>query len=148
MTNGRACEDVRMAFWALRDGESASIGRSEIDDHLTACAECRAAVAGIERLDRDLSRVNYERLDADLWPQLRPAIAPSSATEKVGAGALAALIVLLVAWRAGQLLLDLPAPVLNSIVPLACVVVVLWRLVGDPFAIHVAPYQFRQERAS
>jgi hypothetical protein len=137
-----------MAVWALRDGESASIGQSEIDDHLTTCAECRAAVAGIERLDRDLSRVDYERLDADLWPELRPAIATSSRPEKVSAGAPLGLIVVLVAWRVGQLLLDLPAPVVNSIVPLACVVFVLWRLVGDPFAIHVTPHQFRQERAS
>ena len=52
MTNRRACEDVRMAVWALRDGESASIGQSEIDRHVTTCAECRAAVAGIERILR------------------------------------------------------------------------------------------------
>jgi hypothetical protein len=58
------------------------------------------------------------------------------------------LIAVLVGWRVGQLLLDLPAPVVNSIVPLACVVFVLWRFAGDPFAIHVSPHQFRQERAS
>jgi anti-sigma factor RsiW len=148
MTNGRACEDVRMAVWTLRDGERAAIGQSEIDAHLTTCAACRATVAGIERLDRDLSRVDYERLDADLWPELRPAITTPSQPEKVSAGALPGLILVLVAWRVGQLLLDLPAPVVNSIVPLACVVFVLWRLVGDPFAIHVTPHQFRQERAS
>ena len=148
MTNRSACEDVRIAVWALRDGESASIGQSEIDDHLTTCAECRAAVAGFERLDRDLSRVDYERLDADLWPELRPAIATLSRPDKVSPGALLGLIVLLVAWRAAQLLLDLPVPVVNSLVPLACVVFVLWRLAGDPFAICVTPHQFRQERAS
>lgn len=148
MTNRRACEDVRMAVWALRDGESASMGQAEVDDHLTTCAECRTAVAGIELLDRNLSRVHYERLDADLWPELRPAIATLSRPERVSAGALLGLIAVLVAWRIGQLLLDLPAPVVNSIVPFACVVFVLWRLVGDPFAISVTPHHFRQERTS
>ena len=149
MTNQRGtCEDVRMAVWVLRDGESGGMRQSEIDGHLATCAECRTAVAEIKRLDRDLSRLDYERLNADLWPQLRPAIATSPGPEKVNAGALLGLIVVLMTWRVGQLLLDLPAPVVNSIVPLACVVVVLWRLVGDPFAIHVTPHQFRQERAS
>ena len=137
-----------MAVWALRDGESAGIGQSEIDDHLTTCAECRAAAAGIERLGRDLSRVDYERLDTDLWPELRPALATFSRPDTVSAGAFPGLIAVLVAWRVGQLLLDLPAPVVNSIVPLACVVFVLWRFVGDPFAIYVAPHQFRQEHSS
>jgi hypothetical protein len=138
-----------MAAWALRDGESSEIGRPEIDDHVAACAECRLAVAGIERLDRNLSRVDYERLDLDLWPAIQPAIAPAAQPEnRTHAWALAGLIVVLVAWRACQLLLDLPAPVVNSIVPLACVAFVLWRLAGDPFAIHVSPHQFRQEHAS
>ena len=149
MTNQRrACEDVLMAVWVLRDGEAASMRQSEIDDHVTTCAECRAAVAEIARLDRDLSRVDYERIDADLWPELRSTIVASSRPEKVSAGALPGLIVVLVTWRVGQLLLDLPAPVVNSIVPLACIVFVMWRLVGDPFAIHATPHQFRQERAS
>jgi anti-sigma factor RsiW len=149
MTNQRrACEDVRMAVWVLRDGESASMRQSEIDDHITNCAECRTAVAQIARLNRDLSRVDYERIDADLWPELRAAIATASRPQNISAGALLGLIVVLVTWRAGQLLLDLPAPVVNSIVPLACIVFVLWRLVGDPFAIHVTPHQFRQEPAS
>jgi anti-sigma factor RsiW len=145
MTN-RTCDEVRMAAWALRDGESAAINRAEIDDHVAACTECRLAVAEIERLDRDLSRVDYERLDVDLWPAIQPAIAPAARPERTGP--LLGLIAVLVGWRVGQLLLDLPAPVVNSIVPLACVVFVLWRLAGDPFAIHVSPHQFRQERAS
>jgi predicted anti-sigma-YlaC factor YlaD len=137
-----------MAVWALRDGESAAIGRAEIDHHVATCAGCRAALAEIERLDRDLSRVDYERLDVDLWPAIQPAIAPATRPEQTDRWALSGLIVVLIGWRACQLLLDLPAPVVNSIVPLACVFFVLWRLVGDPFAIHPSSHQFRQESAS
>jgi hypothetical protein len=54
----------------------------------------------------------------------------------------------LAAWRLAQLLLDWPAPVVNSIVPLALVVVVLWRLTGDPFAIRVSSHQLQEKGAS
>jgi hypothetical protein len=46
------------------------------------------------------------------------------------------LTAVLVAWRLAQLVLDLPAPVINSIVPLALIVLVLRRTTGDPFAIR------------
>ena len=51
------------------------------------------------------------------------------------------------AWRLAQLLLDLPAPVVNSVVPLALIVVVLWYFTGDPFAIRASSQQLQREGA-
>ena len=53
---------------------------------------------------------------------------------------------MLVAWRLAQLLLDVPAPVVNSVVPLALIVVVLRRLAGDPFALRLSPCEFQAGR--
>ena len=147
--SGLSCEDARMAAWARLDGESTSLAAADIDGHVSVCAECRAAIAGFERLNRNLARLEYEALDVDVWARLEPAIvAPSrleTANERRGLGG---LIAVLFVWRLAQLLIDLPAPVVNSIVPLACIVFVLWRLTGDPFAIRVSPHHFRQESAS
>jgi len=50
-------------------------------------------------------------------------------------------------WRLAQLLVDLPAPVVNSTVPLVLVVLALWRFVGDPFAIQVSSHRFHGDRS-
>ena len=42
------------------------------------------------------------------------------------------------AWRALQLFVDLPAPELHPVVPLAAVAVVFWRLAVDPLAIETS----------
>ena len=75
----------------------------------------------------------------------------SPPTRRLGRQRFAALLGLtaaLVAWRLAQLLLDWPAPVVNSIVPFALVVVVLWRLTGDPFAIRSSSHLRQQEGVS
>jgi hypothetical protein len=70
---------------------------------------------------------------------------PRGARREVGA--IVGLTAVLVAWRLAQLLLDLPAPVVNSVVPLVLVVLVLRWLVGDPFAIRLSSHQLQQEGA-
>jgi hypothetical protein len=137
-----------MAVWARLDGESSDLTQADVETHVSTCTECRTALTEAARVHRGLGRVDYERLDVDLWSRLRPAIASSARHKQAYEGqALFGLTAVLVAWRLAQLLLDLPAPVLNSIVPLALVVFVLWRLAGDPFAIRVSAHQFRQESA-
>jgi hypothetical protein len=92
--------------------------------------------------------VDYEGLDADLWPAVRQRIAADSSSRAAETRALLVLTAALVAWRLAQLLLDWPAPVVNSIVPFALVVVVLRRLTGDPFAIRSASHLRQQEGVS
>ena len=52
-----------------------------------------------------------------------------------------------VARGIGQLLFDLPLPVLNTIVPFTALIVITAWLIGDPFAIKLSSPELRQERA-
>ncbi len=93
--------------------------------------------------------MDYERLDVDLWPSLAEQVSASvPQRSRREHRAILGLTAVLVAWRLAQLLLDVPAPVINSVVPLALIVVVLRRLAGDPFALRLSPYQFQEKGAS
>ena len=145
----RSCDEIRMAALARLDGEAADLAPSEIEAHAMGCEPCRTELARVADLHRDLGRVDYEQLDVDLWRGLRPRLAPSAPHSPArDVRAIVALTGALAAWRLAQLLLDWPAPVVNSIVPLALVVVVLWRLTGDPFAIRVSSHQLQEKGAS
>jgi predicted anti-sigma-YlaC factor YlaD len=139
------CEQVRMAAMARLDGEHADLTPSEVETHVAGCAECRAAVAALTALHTRLDEVDYEALDVDMWPGVRRGIAPSAAPARPESRFVLALAAMLALWRLAQLSLDLPAPVVNSVVPLALMVLVLWRIVGDPFAIQVTANQLQRE---
>ena len=94
-----------------------------------------------------LEHEDYERLDVDLWPTIRHRLGSASPYRGVEIAAFLGLTVVLVAWRLAQLLLDWPAPVVNSIVPLVLIVVVIGWITGDPFAIRSSSQFRRQEGA-
>ncbi|HUF26026.1 MAG TPA: zf-HC2 domain-containing protein [Gemmatimonadaceae bacterium] len=149
-----SCDEVRMAALAALDGERAGLTSHDVEAHLADCVSCRTALAGLATLHADLGRVDYERLDVDLWPVLERRVAvdvPHRAgrgdSTRREVGAILGLTVVLVAWRLAQLLLDLPAPVVNSVVPLALVVFVLRWLTGDPFAIRLSSLELQQKGA-
>jgi predicted anti-sigma-YlaC factor YlaD len=143
-----SCDEVRMAALARLDGEPAGLTSAEIDAHVTGCRSCQTVVADLTTLHADLGRVDYERVDGDLWPALQ---------ERVAAGrphrvrrerwAIAGLAAVLIAWRLAQLLVDMPTPVVNSVVPLVLTAVVLRWLTGDPFAIQLSPHQLQRKGA-
>jgi hypothetical protein len=143
-----ACDEVQMAALARLDGEPARLTSEEVDAHTAGCDVCQAAVAGFTALHGALDRVDYERVDVDMWPAIRQRLAAGSSYPAAEIAALLGLTAALVAWRLAQLLLEWPAPVVNSIVPLALIVVVLRRLAGDPFAIQSSSYLRQQEGAS
>ncbi len=142
------CDEVRMAALARLDGEPAHLTSEEVDAHTASCGACHAAVAGFTALHESLERVDYERLNVDLWPAVLERLAADSSHRTAEIWALLGLTAALVAWRLAQLLLEWPAPVVNSIVPLALIVVVLRRLTGDPFAIRSSLHLRQQEGAS
>jgi len=143
------CDDVQMAALARLDGEPAPLTSEDIDLHLASCDACRAAVASLTAMHARLDRMDYEELDVDLWPMMRPRIvAASPRPRRRERRAFIGLAAVLGTWRLAQLLLEMPMPVLNSVVPLALLVLVLWRYTGDPFAIRVTPIQLEQEGAS
>ena len=140
------CEQVQIAAMAHIDGERADLTSAEVDAHLTGCAECRAAVAALTTL---LSRLNglddeaLDSLDVDVWPAVHNAITSAGPPAQSERRFLLALASVLVLWRLAQLSIDLPAPVVNSVVPFALTVLVLWRVTGDPFAIQATADQLQ-----
>jgi len=148
MTESPVCEQVRMAAMARLDNEESDLSWTEIEMHVRGCEGCSSAIAELTSMHADLAKMKYEGVDADLWPaietRLNAGITPSTSREK---WTIVALTVVLVAWRVGQLLMDLPGPVLNSAVPIAMVVIALWRLTGDPFAIQPSRNELEQRGA-
>ena len=143
------CDDVQMAAMARLDGEPAGLTSDEIDAHVRGCDTCHAALADLTTLYAHLDRLDYDPLDVDVWPAVHRRIASSTPPRvRRERGAILALAVVLGGWRLAQLLLDLPAPVVNSVVPLVLIVVMLRRLTGDPFAIKVSSHQLQSEGAS
>jgi anti-sigma factor RsiW len=143
-----SCDAVRMAALARLDGESASLTPEELDAHTASCGSCHAALASLAAVHAALDRVDYEHLDVDLWPAVRHGLAPDARSRKTEIGSLLGLAAAVVTWRLAQLVLDLPAPVVNSIVPLVLIVVVFRLFTGDPFAIRSSSHFLQQEGAS
>jgi predicted anti-sigma-YlaC factor YlaD len=142
------CDEVQMAALARLDGEPAHLTSEEVDAHAAGCGACRAAVASFTVLHASLERVDYERLNVDLWPAVQQRLSAASSHRTAEIWALLGLTAALAAWRLAQLLLEWPAPVVNSIVPLALIVVVLRWLTGDPFAIRSSSHLLQQEGVS
>jgi predicted anti-sigma-YlaC factor YlaD len=130
------CEQVQMAAMAHLDGERADLTAAEVETHLAACAECRAAVAALTTVH------------SRLWPGVHNALTSDAAHAQPERQFVLALASVLVLWRLAQLSIDLPAPVVNSVVPFALTVLVLWRVTGDPFAIQVTTHQLQREGVS
>lgn len=151
MTTGsqlRSCDEFQMSAMVMLDGEVAPLSAEEINAHVGNCDVCVAALAGLTSLNATMARLNYDQPGVDLWPTIRASVAAArrpqtgrDMTVIVGLG------MTLGAWRLAQLLVDLPAPVVNSTVPLALVAVVLWRFVGDPFAIQVSTHGLHGDRS-
>jgi len=139
------CEQVQMAAMALLDGERANLTAADIDAHLTGCDGCRAAMAALTTLHSRLNRHDYESAEVDVWPGVRDAITSNALQSRRERQSVLGLAAVLALWRLAQLSIDLPAPVVNSVVPLALTVLVLWRVAGDPFAIQVTAHQLQRE---
>jgi Putative zinc-finger len=138
-----------MAAMARLDGEPAGLTSEQVDAHIAGCAACQGALDGLTTLHANLNRGDYyDHLDVDLWPVIHRRVDPRSPHPVLRESvAILGLAAVLGGWRLAQLLLDLPAPVVNSVVPLAMIVVVFWRFAGDPFAIRVSPHQLEREGA-
>ena len=143
------CAEVRLAALARLDGESAELSAEEIDGHIAGCRACQLALAGLSSVHAGLGRMDFERLDVDLWPSIASHVRASRPhRSRWEHGVILGLTAVLVAWRLAQLLIDVPAPVVNSIVPLALIVIVLRWIARDPFALQVSSSQFQEKGAS
>lgn len=139
------CQNVQMAAMAHLDGEAGDLSPAEVEAHLADCAACRATVAALATLQPRMNALDYESLDLDVWPGVHRAITSGEMSARTQLQFVIALAAGLALWRVAQLSIGLPAPVVNSVVPLAVTVLVLWRIVGDPFAIQVTAHPLQGE---
>ena len=90
-----------------------------------------------EQLQRRLESLLYPEARQDLWPAVSRRIQPMDDGASV-VRRLLPIAALVIAWRALQVMFDLPLPLLHPIVPLAAAVWTLRQLAGDPLAIETS----------
>jgi len=89
------------------------------------------------RLQERLQSLRYPEARQDLWPSVCERIQLVDDGGPI-ARRLLPVAAVVIAWRALQLLFDLPLPVLHPIVPLAAAVWAIRQLAGDPLAIETS----------
>ena len=139
------CRRVRWAAMVLHDGETADLSADDVESHVSACDGCRESIAGDRRVVAHLERTVLRRPPRDLWPDVRAAI---TGTGIVDRRAFAATAAVFVCWRAAQLALDLPAPVINGLLPLAAGLILLRPAIGRAFSFGGGAFDVSQERLS
>ena len=139
------CQRVRRAAMATHDRETADLSAADISAHTASCDDCREAIERDLRLVVALNATELPRLDRDLWPGVHAAIAGSAS---VGRRAFAAAVAVLVCWRAAQLLFDLPAPVVNTLLPLTAALILLRPAIRQAFKFGDRPFTASQEGVS
>jgi hypothetical protein len=139
------CRRVRRAAMALDDGEVADLSADEVESHVSTCDGCRESIAGDRRVVARLERSVLSRPPRDLWPGVRAAIPDSGNVDRRVFAATAAVFV---CWRAAQLAVDLPAPVINGLLPLAAGFLLLRPAIGRAFSFGGGAFDVSQERVS
>ena len=139
MNNNLECERVRLELMAAFDAEVVPGQTPEPGPdarrHLASCAACSEWLAGLESMGSRLQRVSYPSAPVDLWPAVERALRPSE-TRPLNWRRLYLMASLVLGWRALELFVDLPLPLLHSIIPLAIGFAALWQLARDPLAIQ------------
>ncbi len=135
MTTSTECDRLRLQWMASLDGERGPLSDPE-REHLSTCSACQRWLADLESMTAQFQGLSYPDVRMDLWTAVKGRIRqaepmPSLPRRLWPIGAL------LLGWRALQLSIDLPAPVLHLFVLLAvaAVIAVVWRVAGDPLAI-------------
>ena len=127
------CDRARLQLMAALDGEAASAAEPTAE-HLSTCSSCRQWLAELESMSGRLHTLSYPAASLDLWADVQRRIGQPDRTA-VSPHRLLAIGILVLAWRALQLLFDLPFPLLHPLVPMAGAVAALWHVAGDPLAI-------------
>jgi hypothetical protein len=89
------------------------------------------------RLQEQLQSLRYPEVRQDLWPAVSERIQVLDDGASI-ARRLLPIAAIVIAWRALQLLFDLPLPLLHPIVPLTAAVWAIRQLAGDPLAIETS----------
>jgi hypothetical protein len=135
---------VRLVLMASLDGEGSAPSASD-QQHLSTCASCQLWLTEMTSLAAQLQELPYPRAQVDLSTRVDERIhladhKPGRLLLPIAAG--------VVAWRALQLFIDVPLPILHPLVPLAAVAVAVWRLAGDPLAIETLAPELKESEVS
>ncbi len=137
MNPGTDCERVRLQLMAVLDGEAVPgvDARSDARQHLAFCSSCRRWRQDLESVNSRFEGASYPGAQLDLWTTLEGRLRRSDARQPV-TYPLWLIGALVVGWRALQLLIDLPFPMLHPVVPLAGALAALWLIACDPLEIE------------
>jgi hypothetical protein len=133
-----------MTLMAALDGESDA--RATPDrQHLSTCSSCRRWAAGLQSMSGQLQDLRYPTARVDLWTavegrirQSELGLALSRRLWPIGA--------IVVVWRALQLFVDLPVPMLHPFVTLAATIAAVW-LVAGTLAIETSAPELEKRGA-
>ena len=140
MNPGTDCERVRRQLMATLDGETVPEVTDPLTDarqHLSSCSSCERWLKTFESMNSRFHALSYPRSPVDLWADVEDRIRLPDAS-LTRAHRLWLIGALVIAWRALQLMVDLPLPMLHPLVPLAAALAALWQISGDPLAIETA----------
>jgi len=131
------CERMRLDLMAAFDAEAAGAASPGPDarQHLASCSACGDWLRELEAMDRRLQRASYATAPVDLWPALEQTLRRSD-SRQAAQRRLYVMAALVLGWRALQLFVDLPLPLVHAIVPLVVGLAALWQLARDPLAIQ------------
>ena len=125
-----------MAETAILDGEVPATPSDVMQAHLSTCRDCQRAIPELRRLFAGLNTLEYGNVPADLWSDVRSQLPRSLFRPRRERAAIGLVFGIVVAWRVAQLALDLPLPVINSVVPLIAAVAIIWRFIPNALAIE------------
>ena len=134
MNTNPLCESVRMAFMASVDGESDARSAAH-EQHLLNCSPCRRWLEDAQTMTNQLRDLSYPYARVDLWPAVQDSISQLQQRSFPRLWPIGAIVL---AWRALQLFVDLPVPLLLSLVLLLALFMTLWLIAQDPLAIETS----------
>ena len=142
MSISTACDRLRLEAMAAIDGEVGGLSEAH-RTHLSGCADCRGWLATLESTAARLEGISYPDPQVSLWPAVEGRIRRADSKLPHGVWWMAALIL---GWRALQLSIDLPTPVLQLILPLATLaaLAMVWKLAGDPLEVQTWAPELRK----
>lgn len=140
MNSGTECDRVRLQLMAAHDGAAVPVTgpgdpRSDPARHLASCASCDRWLREFDSMNRRFQGVSYPGPKPDLWTGVEARLRQDETTRAVTRG-FWIIAAFMLGWRALQLLIDLPFPLLHPLVPLACALAALWVIARDPLAIE------------
>jgi hypothetical protein len=142
VNTGTDCDRVRQALMASLDRES-DVQSASDREHLQTCSSCRQWQADLRSMNERLQVLSYRTTDVDLWRAVEVRIRQPEPSPLLPAG-LWAIGAAVLGWRALQLFIDLPIPLLHPLVPLAAAAAALWLIAGDPLAIETSAPELKK----